>query len=164
MEQENKPYAHREKAYMQGTLFPFIKVGMQKVNLTPTVTIQDGKKVMTPNAPVYIYDTSGPFSDPSIEIDLKKGIDRMRESWITGRGDVEYRTGRRGAIAFHYFGIRQNAPGRPFARPPAFRTYRPALSCQSRKMLYPNVLCQARHRDPRNGIRSYPREHELANR
>ena len=89
MEQENKPYAHREKAYMQGTLFPFIKVGMQKVNLTPTVTIQDGKKVMTPNEPVYIYDTSGPFSDPSIEIDLKKGIDRMRESWITGRGDVE---------------------------------------------------------------------------
>ena len=56
MEQENKPYAHREKAYMQGTLFPFIKVGMQKVNLTPTVTIQDGKKMMTPNAPVYIYD------------------------------------------------------------------------------------------------------------
>ena len=89
MEQENKPYAHREKAYMQGTLFPFIKVGMQKVNLTPTVTIQDGKKMMTPNAPVYIYDTSGPFSDPSIEIDLKKGINRMREPWITGRGDVE---------------------------------------------------------------------------
>ena len=89
MEQENKPYAHREKAYMQGTLFPFIKVGMQKVNLTPTVTIQDGKKVMTPNAPVYIYDTSGPFSDPSVKIDLKKGIARMREPWITGRGDVE---------------------------------------------------------------------------
>ena len=89
MEQENKPYAHREKAYMQGTLFPFIKVGMQKVNLTPTVTIQDGKKVMTPNAPVYIYDTSGPFSDPSVKIDLKKGIARMREPWITRRGDVE---------------------------------------------------------------------------
>ena len=62
---------------------------MQKVNLTPTVTIVDGQKVMTPNAPVYIYDTSGPFSDPSITIDLKKGLPRMRESWITGRGDVE---------------------------------------------------------------------------
>ena len=74
---------------MQGTLFPFVKVGMQKVNLTPTVTIVDGKKVMTPNAPVYVYDTSGPFSDPNIEIDLKKGLPRMRESWITSRGDVE---------------------------------------------------------------------------
>ena len=74
---------------MQGTLFPFIKVGMQKVNLTPTVTIVNGEKVMTPNAPVYVYDTSGPFSDPNIKIDLKKGLPRMRESWIVERGDVE---------------------------------------------------------------------------
>ena len=33
--QDKKAYAHAEKAYMQGTLFPYIKVGMQKVNLTP---------------------------------------------------------------------------------------------------------------------------------
>ena len=87
--QDKKAYAHAEKAYMQGTLFPYIKVGMQKVNLTPTVNIVNGEKVTTPNAPVYIYDTSGPFSDPNMEIDLKKGLPRMRESWITGRGDVE---------------------------------------------------------------------------
>ena len=88
-EQDKKAYAHAEKAYMHGTMFPYIKVGMQKVNLTPTVNIVNGEKVATPNAPVYIYDTSGPFSDPDIEIDLKKGLPRMRESWITGRGDVE---------------------------------------------------------------------------
>ena len=41
-EKDKKAYAHAEKAYMQGTLFPFIKVGMQKVNLTPTVTIVNG--------------------------------------------------------------------------------------------------------------------------
>ena len=87
--QDQKAYAHAEKAYMQGTLFPYIKVGMQKVNLTPTVNIVNGEKVTTPNAPVYIYDTSGPFSDPNMEIDLKKGLPRIRESWITGRGDVE---------------------------------------------------------------------------
>ena len=51
MEKDNKAYAHAEKAYMQGTLFPFVKVGMQKVNLTPSVSIVDGKKVMTPNEP-----------------------------------------------------------------------------------------------------------------
>ena len=56
--QDKKAYAHAEKAYMQGTLFPYIKVGMQKVNLTPTVNIVNGEKVTTPNAPVYIYDTS----------------------------------------------------------------------------------------------------------
>ena len=86
---DKKAYAHAEKHYMQGTMFPYIKVGMQKVNLTPTVTLKGGEKVMTPNAPVYIYDTSGPFSDPSIEIDLKKGLPRMREPWIQERGDVE---------------------------------------------------------------------------
>ena len=89
MNNDKKAYAQREKAYMNGQLFPFIRVGMQKVNLTPTVKIVNGEKVMTPNAPVYIYDTSGPFSDPSIQIDLKKGLPRMRESWITARGDVE---------------------------------------------------------------------------
>lgn len=89
MNNDKKAYAQREKAYMNGKLFPFIRVGMQKVNLTPTVKIVNGEKVMTPNAPVYIYDTSGPFSDPSIQIDLKKGLPRMLESWITARGDVE---------------------------------------------------------------------------
>ena len=87
--EEKKAYAQREKVYMNGTLYPFIKVGMQKVNLTPTVEIVDGEKVMTPNEPVYIYDTSGPFSDPTISIDLKKGIERIRESWIEQRNDVE---------------------------------------------------------------------------
>lgn len=89
MNNDKKAYAQREKAYMNGKLFPFIRVGMQKVNLTPTVKIVNGEKVMTPNTPVYIYDTSGPFSDPSIQIDLKKGLPRMREAWITARGDVE---------------------------------------------------------------------------
>jgi len=89
MNNDKKAYAQREKAYMNGKLFPFIRVGMQKVNLTPTVKIVNGEKEMTPNTPVYIYDTSGPFSDPSMQIDLKKGLPRMRESWITARGDVE---------------------------------------------------------------------------
>ena len=102
-EKDQKAYAHAEKAYMQGTLFPFVKVGMQKVNLTPTVTVVDGKKVMTPNAPVYVYDTSGPFSDPNIEIDLKKGLPRMRE-------ELDYLTRRCGTVAVHHLGIWQDAP------------------------------------------------------
>ncbi len=89
MNNDKKAYAQREKVYINGRLFPYIRVGMQKVNLTPTVKIVNGEKTMTPNDPIYIYDTSGPFSDPSVRIDLKKGLPRMRESWITARGDVE---------------------------------------------------------------------------
>ncbi|MGL1330317.1 phosphomethylpyrimidine synthase ThiC, partial [Vibrio parahaemolyticus] len=36
-----------------------------------------------------VYDTSGPYTDPNIKIDLKKGLPRLREEWITKRGDVE---------------------------------------------------------------------------
>ena len=62
---------------------------MQRVNLTPTVTIKGGERTERPNTPIYIYDTSGPYSDPAATIDLKKGLPRMREEWIKGRGDVE---------------------------------------------------------------------------
>lgn len=82
-------YAHREKAYMKGVIYPDIRVGMQRVNLTPTVTIKGGERTERPNTPIYIYDTSGPYSDPAATIDLKKGLPRMREEWIKGRGDVE---------------------------------------------------------------------------
>ena len=58
-------YPSSEKVYMSGKLYPELRVGMRKVRLTPTVDIVDGKKVVTENAPVYVYDTSGPYSDPS---------------------------------------------------------------------------------------------------
>ena len=90
METKNdKPYAQREKVYLNGNIYPDIRVGMQRVNLTPTVTVENGKRCVSPNAPVLIYDTSGPFSDPAVQVDLKKGLPRMREPWITARGDVE---------------------------------------------------------------------------
>ncbi|MGV3639597.1 MAG: phosphomethylpyrimidine synthase ThiC, partial [Adhaeribacter sp.] len=41
------------------------------------------------NAPVTVYDTSGPYTDPDFELNLEKGLPRLRERWITGRGDVE---------------------------------------------------------------------------
>ena len=74
---------------MNGRLYPDIKVGMRVVHQLPTVAIEDGKRVEHPNPPVYIYDTSGPYSDPNVEIDVKKGLPRMREPWILKRGGVE---------------------------------------------------------------------------
>ncbi len=83
------PFPNSEKVYIQGKLFPEIQVAMRKVNLTPTVTIENGEKKMTENPPVYVYDTSGPFSDPNANIDLKKGLPRLREKWILERGNIE---------------------------------------------------------------------------
>ena len=88
MEQRIK-FPRSEKVYLSGKLFPEIRVGMRKVEQVPSTTFEGEKKVITPNPHVYIYDTSGPFSDPDIEIDLKKGLPRLREEWILNRGDVE---------------------------------------------------------------------------
>lgn len=83
-------YPSSEKVYMEGTLFPGIRVAMRKVNLTPTVTKdKNGEKHFSENAPVYVYDTSGAYSDPKVEINLKRGLPRLREPWILKRGGVE---------------------------------------------------------------------------
>ena len=82
-------FPRSEKVYLPGTLFPELRVAMRKVEQVPSTNFVDGEKVLTPNPEVYVYDTSGPFSDADMSIDLKKGLPRMREEWIVGRGDVE---------------------------------------------------------------------------
>lgn len=83
-------YPSSEKVYMEGTLFPEIRVAMRKVNLTPTVTKdKNGEKHFSENVPVYVYDTSGAYSDPKVEINLERGLPRLREPWILKRGGVE---------------------------------------------------------------------------
>ena len=63
---------------------------MRRVNQKPTVTKdKEGNKHFKENAPVYIYDTSGPYSDPKADIDLKRGLPALRTPWILERGGVE---------------------------------------------------------------------------
>ena len=82
-------YPSSEKVYIPGNIHKDIKVAMRRVKLTPTVSIVNGEKKIKENSPVYAYDTSGPFSDPNAEIDLKKGLPRLREEWISRRNDTE---------------------------------------------------------------------------
>ena len=81
-------YPDSEKVYLPGELHPDLRVGMRCVHLTPTVVVEDGVRKQTENPPVYVYDTSGPYSDPDVQIDLRKGLPRLREAWIKQR-DVE---------------------------------------------------------------------------
>ena len=135
-------FPRSEKVYLPGTLFPELRVAMRKVEQVPSTNFIDGEKVLTPNPEVYVYDTSGPFSDADMSIDLKKGLPRMREEWIVGRGDVEQlpeitseygqmrreeraapsaravdtETRRCGAAFRNNVGVRTHAPRRPVAR------------------------------------------------
>ena len=105
-------YPSSEKVYLSGKLYPEIKVGMRRVTLTPTVTVEGNERHMEPNEPVYIYDTSGAYSDPNVEIDLEKGLPKMRQSWIDGRkeGETQMYFAKQGIITqeMEYVAIREN--------------------------------------------------------
>ena len=105
-------YPSSEKVYIEGKLYPELRVGMRKVRLTPSVSVVDGKKVMEDNAPVYIYDTSGAYSDPNVEIDLSKGLPKLRQSWIDSRkeGETQMALAKRGIVTqeMEYVAIREN--------------------------------------------------------
>lgn len=83
-------YPGSKKIYKQGELFPELKVAMRQIDLTPTVKIdENGNKTMRENGQVTVYDTSGPYTDPTVKIDINKGLPRLRESWIAKRDDLE---------------------------------------------------------------------------
>ena len=84
-------FPNSERVYTSGKLHPEVKVAMREVTLSDT-TKPDGTK--EPNAPVRVYDTSGPWGDPEFEGDAEHGIPALRLPWIEGRKDVESYEGR----------------------------------------------------------------------
>ena len=96
------PLPGSEKIYVKGELFD-IEVPMRRINLSPTVDT-DGTKVE--NEPVVVYDTSGPYTDPNYQVDLHKGLPKIRERWIEERGDTEKLPG----LSSEYGRARQNDP------------------------------------------------------
>ena len=81
------PFPNSKKIYVSGKVHPNIKVAMREISLSDTKHSMTGK--ITPNEPVTVYDTSGPYTDPNKEINVHQGIERIREEWILDRQDVE---------------------------------------------------------------------------
>ena len=77
------------KVYIQGSR-PDIQVPMREITLTDTPVGGFGKAEGEKNPPFYVYDTSGVYTDPNIEIDLTKGLPKLRQAWIEARGDTEH--------------------------------------------------------------------------
>jgi phosphomethylpyrimidine synthase len=81
-------YPASKKIHVPGKLHN-IKVAMREIEVSPTRTKTFGVDELMPNQPVTVYDTSGPYTDPTVTIDIKKGLPRLREEWIVNRGDVD---------------------------------------------------------------------------
>ncbi|QGG49642.1 phosphomethylpyrimidine synthase ThiC [Lysinibacillus pakistanensis] len=78
-----------KKVYVEGSR-PDILVPMREIALSPTTGSFGEEK----NAPVRVYDTSGPYTDPAYKVDITRGLPALRSQWIRERGDVEEYIGR----------------------------------------------------------------------
>ena len=83
-QQSVQPFPRSQKVYVQGSR-PDIRVPMREISLDVTPTDFGGEI----NAPVTVYDTSGPYTDPNVSIDVRKGLADVRSAWIEDRGDTE---------------------------------------------------------------------------
>ncbi|TXD52606.1 MULTISPECIES: phosphomethylpyrimidine synthase ThiC [unclassified Polaribacter] len=82
-----QPFPNSKKVYVAGKIHPQISVAMREILLSDTTDSRTKKK--TPNQPITVYDTSGPYTDPNKKIDVHHGIERIREQWILDRNNVE---------------------------------------------------------------------------
>ncbi|GGH49690.1 phosphomethylpyrimidine synthase [Comamonas phosphati] len=79
--QSRQPFPASTKSYLSGSLHPDVRVPVRDIALT------NGEQVS-------VYDTSGPYTDPSVSIDVRQGLPSVRSIWIEQRGDSEYYPGR----------------------------------------------------------------------
>ncbi len=73
-----------QKIYVEGSR-PDIQVPMREISLTDTHADYGSEK----NPPLYVYDTSGPYTDPEVSIDVRTGLNDLRTPWVVERGDTE---------------------------------------------------------------------------
>ncbi|HTL70628.1 MAG TPA: phosphomethylpyrimidine synthase ThiC [Candidatus Eisenbacteria bacterium] len=81
----SEAFPSSRKVYLPGKQHTDLRVAAREISLTPTRTAAGEE----PNAPVLVYDTSGPYTDPAARIDIRRGLEPVREAWIRRRGDAE---------------------------------------------------------------------------
>ena len=79
-----KPLPNSRKVYVTGSR-PDIRVPMREITLTDTPVAFGAEK----NPPIYVYDTSGPYTDPDAKIDIRSGLEPIRSAWIAERNDTD---------------------------------------------------------------------------
>ncbi|MBV5308937.1 phosphomethylpyrimidine synthase ThiC [Chromatium okenii] len=127
-EDVTQPFPNSRKIYVTGSR-PDLRVPMREVTLTPTQSSLGEEE----NPPVFLYDTSGPYTDPTVQIDLMAGLAEVRSAWIDERGDTELLAGPTSAFGH----IRQNDPQLAHLRFEHLRTPRRAKAgCNVTQMHY----------------------------
>src|SRR3954469_9734006 len=77
-----QPLPRSRKVYVEGTR-DSVRVPMREISQTDTPAAFGAEK----NPPVYVYDTSGPYTDPEVRVDIRSGLGALRSRWIEERRD-----------------------------------------------------------------------------
>lgn len=83
-----QPLPNSRKTYQTGSR-PDLRVPFREISLADTPSHFGAE----PNPPLSVYDTSGPYTDPSVQIDIRKGLPPLRQAWISERNDTELMAG-----------------------------------------------------------------------
>ena len=83
-----QPLPNSSKIYVSGSR-PDIRVPMRQITQSDTPATFGAEK----NPPVFVYDTSGPYTDPTVKIDIRSGLEPLRAAWIAERNDTEELSG-----------------------------------------------------------------------
>ena len=129
---EGTAFPNSKRIYITGT-HPGVRVPMREIQLSPTLI--GGSKEQPQyeeNEAIPVYDTSGPYGDPQIAINVQQGLAKLRQPWIDARGDTEELTVR----SSDYTKARQ-----------------------SRTPCHPTALRPPGHHHAGNGIHRHPREY-----
>ncbi|HNF63226.1 MAG TPA: phosphomethylpyrimidine synthase ThiC [Rhodocyclaceae bacterium] len=78
------PLPNSRKIYVEGSRAD-LRVPMREIRQADTPTAMGGEQ----NPPIFVYDCSGPYTDPAARIDIRSGLPALRQAWIEGRGDTE---------------------------------------------------------------------------
>ena len=84
--QSGEPLPNSRRVWVPGKIHPDIRVPFREINLSPTKSFNGQLEA---NAPVCVYDCSGPWGDPAFAGHVEQGLPPLRRTWILARGDVE---------------------------------------------------------------------------
>ena len=84
--QSGEPLPNSRRVYVPGKLHPTVRVPFREIRLAPTKSFNGRVEA---NAPVRVYDCSGPWGDPAFNGKVEQGLPPLRRAWILARGDVE---------------------------------------------------------------------------
>ncbi len=141
-----KPFPNSRKVFVVGSRAD-VRVPMREIAQSDTPAAFGVER----NSPIAVYDTSGPYTDPAANIDIRAGLPPLRAGWIQERGDTV-------VLARAFLGLRPRAARYARAIRDAIQSAAQAKVRPRRRQCHANALRTARHCHSGDGIHRDPRE------